>query len=279
MSQYLTGERIAIDGKSIKSTVTSSQETEQNFVSLVSFFSQHRTLILKVGVLENHQTSEIQVVQELLNQFEITQTVFTLDAWHCQKKTVQTIVESGNSYVITVKQNQPKLYASIVKQTQTTKPRSSWSWTQKGHGHEVNCRLKVYPAPTQMQSPWAGLQQVISVNRQGEREGKFFHTTTYYITKETSQAYALAQTIRGHRKIENHLHWVKDVIFKEDHCGIRSPPQAATLGVFRNFAFNLLVLEGFHSLTEGIQTVTGQIGRLWEMITTPKEKSSTHTTS
>ena len=80
MSQYLTGERIARDGNSIKSTVTSSQETEPNFVSLVSCFSQHRQLILKVGVLENHQTSEISVVQELLNQFEITKAVFTLDA-------------------------------------------------------------------------------------------------------------------------------------------------------------------------------------------------------
>jgi predicted transposase YbfD/YdcC len=228
--------------------------------------------------LENHQASEIQVVQELLNKFEITKAVFTLEALHCQKKTVQTIIESGNDYVITVKRNQPKLHAAIVNQTQTTKPLSSWSWKQPGHGHEVKCRLKVYSAPPEMKSQWAGLQQVISVNRRGERDGNSFNTTTYYITSETRQAYVLASGIRGHRKIENNLHWVKDVIFKEDNCGIRSPLQAATLGLFR-FAFNLLVLEGFHSLTEGIQTVTGQVGRLWKMITTPREKSSTHTTS
>jgi hypothetical protein len=99
-----------------------------------------------------------------------------------------------------------------------------------------------------MQSSWTGLQRVISVNRRGERGGKSFDTTTYYISSETRCAYVFAQTLRGHRQIENNLHWVKDVIFKEDHCGICSPPQAATLGVFRNFAFNLLVLEGFHSL-------------------------------
>jgi predicted transposase YbfD/YdcC len=279
MSQELTGERIAIDGNSITSTVSSSQETDQNFVNLVSFFSQSRTLIVKVGAFENHQTSEIPVVQELLSQFKITTAVFTLDALHCQKKTVQTVIESGNGYVITVKQNQPKLHAAIVKQTRTTKPQSAWSWKQKGHGHEVKCRLQVYSAPTEMQSSWTGLQRVIRVNRRGERGGKSFDTTTYYISSETSRAYVFAQTIRGHRKIENNLHWVKDVIFKEDHCGISSPPQAATLGVFRNFAFNLLVLEGFHSLTEGIQTVTGQIGRLWEMITISRETSSTHATS
>jgi predicted transposase YbfD/YdcC len=279
MSQYLTGERIAIDGKSITSTVSSSQETDQNFVSLVSFFSQPRTLIVKVGAFENHQTSEIQVVQELLSQFEITTAVFTLDALHCQKKTVQAIIKSGNGYVITVKQNQPKLHAAIIKQIRTTQPLSTWSWTQKGHGHEVKCRLKGYSTPPEMRSSWSGLQRVISVNRRGERGGKSFDTTTCYITSESSRAYVFAQTLRGHRQIENNLHWVKDVIFKEDHCGIRSPPQAATLGVFRNFAFNLLVLEGFHSLTAGIQTVTGQIGRLWEMITISKEKSSTHATS
>jgi hypothetical protein len=130
-----------------------------------------------------------------------------------------------------------------------------------------------------MRSSWSGLQRVIRVHRRGERGGKSFDTTTYYLTSESRRAEVFAQTLRGHRQIENHLHWVKEVIFKEDHCGIRLPKQAATLGVFRKFAFNLLVLEGFHSLTEGIQTVTGQIGRWWEMITIPKEKSSTHATS
>jgi predicted transposase YbfD/YdcC len=279
MSQYLLGERIAIDGKSINSTVSASQETDQNFVSLVSFFSQHRHLIVKIGAFENHQTSEIAVVQKLLSQFEITKAVFTLDALHCQKKTVQTIAESGNGYVITVKQNQPKLHAAVVKQTRTTQPLSAYRWKQKGHGHEVKCHLQVYSAPPDMKSQWTDLQRVISVNRQGERGGKYFDTTTYYITSETCSAGVLATTIRGHRKIENNLHWVKDVIWKEDHCGIRSPPQAATLGVFRNFAFNLLVLEGFHSLTEGIQTVTGQIGRLWKMITASQEPSSSPATS
>jgi len=62
MSQYLMAERIAIDGKSITSTVSSNHEAEQNFVSLVSFFSQPRQLILQVGAFENHQTSEISVV-------------------------------------------------------------------------------------------------------------------------------------------------------------------------------------------------------------------------
>ncbi len=95
-SQELTGERIAIEGKSLTSTVSASQETDHNLVSLVSGFSQPRQLILQVGAFENHQTNEISVVSELLNQFEITKAVFTVEAWHCQKPTVQALIKSGN---------------------------------------------------------------------------------------------------------------------------------------------------------------------------------------
>ncbi len=155
-SQELTAERIAIDGNSLTSTVSSSQETDQSLVSLISFFSQPRQLILQVGAFENHQTSEISVVPELLNQFEITKAVFTLDAWHCQKTTVQALIKSGNHYVITVNQNQPKRHTAIVKPTPTTPPGATWSWTQTGPGHTVKCRLQVYSAPAAMKSQWTG---------------------------------------------------------------------------------------------------------------------------
>ncbi len=65
-----------------------------------------------------------------------------------------------------------------------------------------------------MKSQGTGLPPVISVNRRGERDGKSFHTTTYYLTSETSKAYALAPTLRGHRQREHHLPWVQEVIFR-----------------------------------------------------------------
>jgi len=215
-------------------SVTDAGQSEQNFVSLVSFFGQQSQLILKVGLLENSKESEIKIVQEMLKELKIDKAVFTLDALHCQKKTVKAIIESGNGYLITVKKNQGKLYHSIEKQMQTTKPVSNWRWKQPGHGHETTCRTKVYPAPEEMKTKWSGLKQVISVTRQGTRQGKEINTTTYYITSESSGSYALANAIRGHRRIENNLHWVKDVILKEDECGIRDCSSAATLGVFRD---------------------------------------------
>lgn len=133
MQQYLKAEKIAIDGKSIRSTVTNCHNAQQNFVSLVSLFGHQSHLIWKVGLVENGKTCEIQSVQNLLQTLQISKAVFTLDALHCQKKTVSIITESNNGYLITVKRNQPKLYKAIEKQSQTA-PKQAWSWTQKGHG-------------------------------------------------------------------------------------------------------------------------------------------------
>ena len=127
MSQYRKEGQIAIDGKSIKSTVRASQEPEPNFVSLVTFFHQQSHLIVTVGKLENQTGSEINQVRELLEKLKISKAVFTLDALDGQKKTVEMIVQGGNSYVIAVKKNQLKLYSAIEKQTQTTSSNKSLS--------------------------------------------------------------------------------------------------------------------------------------------------------
>jgi hypothetical protein len=86
MRQYCPSEGLAIDGKSINSTVTSCHDSKQNFVSLVSFFGQRSNLVWRVGQLENANSSEIHKVQELLTLFDRKQSVVTLDALHCQKQ-------------------------------------------------------------------------------------------------------------------------------------------------------------------------------------------------
>lgn len=238
MAQYFYFDKIAIDGKSIKSTVVSSQDSHQNFVSLVSFFGQKTHLIRQVGILENKKTNEIEVVQQLFKSFQIKKVVFTLDALHCQKKTVKLIDSNQNGYIITVKKNQPTLRHAIKKMAHNT-PLNTWNWTQKGHGHQTYCRLKIWDATEPMKVQWAGLTRFISVRRHGIRNKKFFDSTTYYITSETLSPYRLAGFVRGHRRIENNLHWTKDVILNEDGCGIQEPHPAAILGIFRNIAFNL----------------------------------------
>lgn len=101
--KYKNTDCISIDGKSIRSTLTDSFGNKQNFASIVSWFSQESGLVLALEKLENKKTSEIHCVQDMVKNLPLENQVFTLDAVHCQKETVQGINESNNDYLIAVK--------------------------------------------------------------------------------------------------------------------------------------------------------------------------------
>lgn len=85
---YVTIEKdewLSIDGKSIKPTVENYHSAYQNFVSMVSIFSQKRGQVIKTASFENKKVSEVPVVQGLLEALDLKDVVFTLDALHCKK--------------------------------------------------------------------------------------------------------------------------------------------------------------------------------------------------
>ena len=86
------GEWIAIDGKSIRSTVSDYSDSYQNFVSLVSLFCRKREQVLHVQRLENKKDYEGQIVEDLLEMLDLKDVVFTLDALHCKKNAKQNRV-------------------------------------------------------------------------------------------------------------------------------------------------------------------------------------------
>ncbi|PSB26517.1 hypothetical protein C7B70_23710 [Chlorogloea sp. CCALA 695] len=79
------GEWVAVDGKSIKGTVTAPGTAYQNFISLVSLYSRQQGIVLKSQQFESKQDSELKVVQTMLEALDLEGVVFTLDALHCQK--------------------------------------------------------------------------------------------------------------------------------------------------------------------------------------------------
>ena len=79
-------ERLAVDGKSIRCTVTDYSQSYQNFISVVSVFSHQRGIVVRTQPLANKVCSEVTVVQQLISEFFGQQVMFTLDALHCQKK-------------------------------------------------------------------------------------------------------------------------------------------------------------------------------------------------
>jgi hypothetical protein len=90
------GERLAIDGKSIRCTVSDYNESYQNFISMVSVYSHQRGMVLRTQTISNKLDSEIAIVEKLVQEFCACEVVFTLDALHCQKK-----LSSKSSQVVT----------------------------------------------------------------------------------------------------------------------------------------------------------------------------------
>ena len=168
-----------------------------------------------------------------------------------------------------MKRNQPSLHTAIAEKTKT-KPIGAYSWKQKGHGHDACCRIKIFEADEIMKKKWLGLKSYISIRRQGVRDGKEFDTLTFYISSETQSAWSFAQKIRGHRKIENNLHWTKDVILNEDNCGLVDAQAAVNMAVIRNISFNILIMNGFKSISEGISAIGENVKTMWGMITGKK---------
>lgn len=106
---------VSIDGKALRGTVTEAQNNLQNFTSLVSVFASKRKQVLTAEKINTKKTNEIPTVQTLIKLLDLQEVTFTLDALHCQTKTVKVIKKTGNHYIIGVKNNQKKLYQAIKK--------------------------------------------------------------------------------------------------------------------------------------------------------------------
>ncbi len=94
---------IAVDGKAIKGT--KQKEEDKKLAHLVSFFASDSKEIL-IARKTASKSNEIPLVQEMMQEFPLQDLVITLDALHCQTKTLKAIKDSGNDYVVQVKDNQ-----------------------------------------------------------------------------------------------------------------------------------------------------------------------------
>jgi predicted transposase YbfD/YdcC len=212
------GHYSSIDGKSIKCTVVGGRTSEQDFVSLVSVYNHENGGVLQLKVMKNKKVSEIAVGRELIERLKdlSVRQCLTLDALHTQTETVAQIVEANHDYLIAVKENQLSLCKTIEEIDKDCTPISETIVQDNSHGRQVERKVNVYQAPEHLQQKWKGLQSLVVVECQGKREKKDFEEKAYFISSERSSAEVFLKAIQGHWSIENQLHWVKDVTFKED---------------------------------------------------------------
>lgn len=188
------------------------------------------------------------------------------------KKTIDVIEAQGNSYVIQTKKNQRHLFehlkAVISKKDYTSKYVSSE--VQKGRKEKRT--TKVYPLlPEDLPKKWQTTQMCVVIEIERFRETKE-HTSCekhlYISNLGKKKAKDFASFIREHWSIENHLHWVKDAILKEDTSTMAHKDAAITCAVLRTITLNLFRIHNYNSIKNAIIKLANKISTLYTMFRT-----------
>ena len=238
---------IALDGK----TLCGSRDGANTALHMVSAFATQSGLCLGQEGTRG-KGHEIVAIKALLEALTLKDCTVTIDAIGCQREIAEKIVKQGGDYLLALKANQGTLFDSVAafyaegqRHGFGSLAVSRFETLEKDHGR-IETRRYVWVGKLDWMEPslrddWSNLAGVGMVERQREIKGKVSVERTFYIGSQgVSSAQALAEAARGHWGVENRLHWVLDVTFREDECRVRTGHAPRNLSTIRKFALTLL---------------------------------------
>jgi len=242
---------VAIDGKTSRRSHDRRNGTPP--LHLVSAFATTARLVLgqeAVADKSNEITAIPILVERLAANGGLKGATVSIDAIACNATIAAAIKEAGADYLLAVKSNQPTLRTEIETYfasapTEVLDTATDWD---KGHGRIEERQVMVSREadwldgdrrfPGELRLP--GVATIIKVRSRTELKDRCRTDTRYYISSATLSAQAAAEAVRGHWGIENRLHWVLDVVFKEDQARLRTGHGAKNMAIIRHFAINLV---------------------------------------
>jgi predicted transposase YbfD/YdcC len=249
---------VAVDGKTLRRSADRARGRDP--LHLVSAWATASGLVLGQEATAA-KSNEITAIPRLLQLLQLEGCVVTIDAMGCQTAIAAQVQAQGADYVLALKGNQPTLERTVrtaFADRDSTGPdpwlpteQDSTQTLDKGHGRVERRRYVALSDPDLLacldpSGAWLGLRSVVQVQaarRQGEQQTV---ESRYYLSSLAPHAAVLGQAIRQHWEVENRLHWVLDVLFREDACPVRVGDGAQNLAILRHLALNLLRQERTH---------------------------------
>ena len=202
---------------------------------------------------------ELTEAPALLAALPLTGRVVTGDALYCQRALCDQIRAAGGDYLVLVKENQPTLLGDIRTLFDEPPPREVFGHAAQagaGHGRREERRLWASMAlATYLE--WPGVQQVGKVTRTVTHRGRTSGETRYFVTSlgPAADPDRLLALVRGHRRIENRLHYVRDVTLGEDASRVRSGAAPHVMSIVRNAVLTLLRAAACHNVAASLRAI------------------------
>ena len=261
------GALLSVDGKSIRCTSTGGNSPELNFVSFVSVYG-HQVGVVQLLMMENKKCSEIHVAQALIAQLPELPPgqCLSFDALHTTQATVKAVNAIEQDYLLALKSNRAETYGAVQTLTQTQAPLASAAEQDNSHGRSVHRQVQVFAPTSKLQAKYPNLASIGVVNRTGIRAQQPFCETVYYLSSRPWSASELLNATRQHWQIENGLHWVKDVTFREDDPVRRGGHAPVNWAVLNTFCITLARRQGWRTVPQALRAWANQLHHVFHFL-------------
>ena len=247
VSEATDNDVVAIDGKTSRGS--HNRRKDKSAIHLVSAWSTANGVVLGQEKTAE-KSNEITAIPELLEVLSLKGSTVTIDAMGCQTAIAEKIIEKDADYLLAVKGNQRELYEEIKTcfDAGLTRDFSGMVHTHHedcdaGHGRiEHRACWVIEPSDNWLPSGkrWPKLSSIIMVKSRRESADKITEDCRYYISSAVKHAEKMFLKIRSHWAIENSLHWVLDMTFREDESRIREDAAPENFAIMRHIALNLI---------------------------------------
>ena len=247
VEQRTQGQIIALDGKQLRRS--HDKTLGKKAIYMVSAWASENRLVLGQTKVDD-RSNEITAIPRLLDMLEVSGCIVTTDAMGCQTAIAEKAIENDADYVFVVKENQGRLFETI--QGLFDDP-DEMRWVDcdyhktvdKDHGRIEIRQCWTTSDPEYLQyiasfADWKGLQSIGMIQAERRIGEEKSVKQRYFISSLESNAKQLLHAARTYWEIENKVHWVLDITFREDDCRVRKGNGPQNFAVLRHIALNLL---------------------------------------